>query len=66
MKRANLKEELRRLSINELKARLDEFCRELFGLRLNTSTAHVKDYSQFKKLRSNVALVKTLLQEAVS
>lgn len=66
MKRSNLKEELRRIGVSELQTKLDEYRRELFSLRLNASTAHVKDYSQFKKLRSNIALVKTLLKQAVS
>lgn len=66
MKRGDLKEELRRLSVNDLQIKLDQFRKELFSLRLNTSTAHIKDYSQFKKLRSNIALVQTLLKEAVA
>lgn len=66
MKRSDLKIELRRLSINDLQIKLDQFRKELFSLRLNTSTAHIKDYSQFKKLRSNIALVQTLLKEAVA
>lgn len=66
MKRGDLKEELRRLSVNDLQTKLDQFRKELFSLRLNTSTAHIKDYSQFKKLRSNIALVQTLLKEAVA
>lgn len=63
MKRGDLKEELRRLDNNGLKAKLDGFRKELISLRLNTSTAHIKDYSQFKKLKSNIALVQTLLKE---
>lgn len=66
MKRGDLKEELRRLSVNDLQTKLNQFRKELFSLRLNTSTAHIKDYSQFKKLRSNIALVQTLLKEAVA
>lgn len=66
MKRVDLKEELRCLSVNDLQIKLDQFRKELFSLRLNTSTAHIKDYSQFKKLRSNIALVQTLLKEAVA
>lgn len=66
MKRGDLKEELRRLSVSDLQIKLDQFRKELFSLRLNTSTAHIKDYSQFKKLRSNIALVQTLLKEAVA
>lgn len=63
MKRGDLKEELRRLDNNGLKAKLEGFRKELISLRLNTSTAHIKDYSQFKKLKSNIALVQTLLKE---
>ena len=63
MKRGDLKEELRRLDNNGLKTKLESFRKELISLRFNTSTAHIKDYSQFKKLRSNIALAQTLLKE---
>lgn len=63
MKRGDLRQELRRLDNNGLEARLEGFRKELISLRLNTATAHVKDYSQFKKLKSNIALVQTLLKE---
>jgi ribosomal protein L29 len=66
VKRGDLKAELRRLGVNDLQAKLNQFRNELFSLRLNASTAHVKDYSQFKKVRSNIALVQTLLKQAVS
>lgn len=35
---------------------------ELFTLRLNASTAHVKDYSRFKTLRKRVARMLTVLR----
>jgi ribosomal protein L29 len=61
MKVNEIKEELQRLSVNELKVRLDEMRQELFGYRLNSTTAHVKDYSQFKKLRKHIARGETRL-----
>jgi ribosomal protein L29 len=66
MKRSDLKEELRRLSNNDLQVRLNQYRKELCNVRLNASTAHVKDYSQFKKLRTAIALVQTLLKEAIA
>ena len=37
--------------------------KELLDLHLNASTVHVKDYSQFKKLRKRVARLFTLLKQ---
>jgi len=50
----------------DLKTRVDGWRRELFGLRLNSVAAHVKDYSQFKKLRKNIARGLTLLTQKIS
>jgi len=63
MKMTKLKEEFKQSSPQELKEKLDVLRRELFGLTLNASTTHVKDYSQFKKLRKNIAQVSTYLQK---
>lgn len=56
-------QELKGMSESELREKVDNFRRELFGLRLNASTSHIKDYSQFKKLRKNVARGLTLLSK---
>ncbi len=56
-------EELRGLGQPELKTKVEEWRRELFGLRLNSSTSHVKDYSRFNKLRKNIARGLTLLTQ---
>ena len=63
MKVAKEKEELKQMGVDELKEKLDVLRRELFGTRLNAATAHVKDYSQFKKLHKNVARVSTYLRQ---
>lgn len=58
-----LNEELKAMTQQQLQGKLEVWERELFLLRLNIVTAHVKDYSQFKKLRTNIARVKTYLQQ---
>ena len=60
-----LKDEFKKLNAQELKDKLEGFRREYFGLRLNSTTAHLKDYSQFKKLRKNIARISTYLRQAV-
>ena len=55
MKVTTEREDFKSMDIGELKVKIDSFRRELFSLRLNASTAHVKDYSQFGKLRKRIA-----------
>ena len=59
MKITKIKEEFRQSSVQDLQEKLDNLRRDLFGLKLNSSTSHVKDYSQFKKLRKNIAQAST-------
>ncbi|MCL4229571.1 50S ribosomal protein L29 [Candidatus Dependentiae bacterium] len=63
MKRIKENEELRGLSASELREKLDGLRRMRFSLQLNSATAHVKDYSQFKKIKKSIARVLTLLHE---
>lgn len=51
------------LNLNELLEKLEGFRRELFTLRLSSSTSYVKDNSQFKKLRKNIARALTLVNK---
>jgi ribosomal protein L29 len=55
-------EELNKLTAEEIQVKVEEWRRELFGLRLNAATAHVKDFSQFSKLRKNIARGMSLLK----
>ncbi len=48
------KETLTALSIDELKNEIAQLKKELFNLKLNASTMHLKDYSQFRKLRVTI------------
>ncbi len=55
MKRTELKQEFAKMNAQELNEKLDALRRDLFGLKLNSSTAHVQDYSQFKKIKKTIA-----------
>lgn len=62
MKKANINKELIELGAIELKAKVIEWRRQLLSLRLNAATSHVKDFSQFNKLRKNIARGLTYLK----
>ena len=66
MKTGKLKEELKQDSVQALAAKVDAARRELFRLKINVATAHVKDYSQFKKGRRNIARLLTYLRQKAS
>ena len=57
------KEEIRSLDLNQLGDKLAETRRGLLSLRLNSAATHVKDYSQFKKLRRQIALILTYINQ---
>lgn len=63
MKKVNQREELRVVSFEELREKLDSARRMRFSLELNSATAHIKDYSQFKRLRKNIARILTELKQ---
>lgn len=55
MKITKERENLKSMGLDDLAKRIDSLQRELFSLRLSSATAHVKDYSQFSKLRKQIA-----------
>lgn len=63
MKTNKIKDEFKQLEPKDLMLKLDALRRDLFSLRLNSSTSHVKDYSQFKKNRKNIARILTYLRQ---
>ena len=65
MKVAKEREQLNGLSEKELLGKVASYKRELFSLRVNSMTAHIKDYSQFKKLRKSVARALTCLNKDI-
>lgn len=62
MKRTELKQEFAKMNAQELQEKLDALRRDLFGLKLNSSTTQVQDFSQFKKIKINIAQVLTYAQ----
>ena len=60
------RENYRGLGPEELEEKIEGLRKELFSLRLNASTAHVKDYSQFGKLRKSIARALSYLSQKSS
>lgn len=63
MKSKQFTNELKSLSAEQLHQKSDQLRRELFMLRLTAAASHVKDNSQFKKLRRNITRILTLLAQ---
>lgn len=61
MKVTEIKKELVNLEIQALEAKVEEWRATLLSLRLKSATSHIKDVSQFKKLRKNIARGMTIL-----
>ena len=57
------KDELKKLDIESLNQEAIGLKKELFNLKLNINGGEVKDYSQFKKMRKNIARCLTLLNQ---
>ncbi len=63
MKIKTFRDTIKHESFESLQARLDTIRRELFTARISKVTAHVKDYSQFKKARRDIARIMTVIQQ---
>lgn len=57
MKITTIKENLKQMDPDELKVKIDSFRRELFALKLNSASSGVKDHTQFKKLKKDIAQI---------
>jgi large subunit ribosomal protein L29 len=55
--------ELREKNVEELKTELTELLREQFNLRMQNSTGQLEKTDQLRKVRRNIARVKTVLTE---
>lgn len=55
--------EIRDLSTNELQARMDELKTELFNLRFQLATGQLDNPMQIKRVRKDIARVKTIIRE---
>ena len=57
-------EELRELSIQELREREKELARELFNLQFQLATGQLSNHTAIKKTKRDIARVKTVLKES--
>jgi ribosomal protein L29 len=57
-----LNKELKELSLQDLSIKVDMLQRELFSLRLHAATSPIKDKTQFRKLRKDIARTLTQLR----
>jgi large subunit ribosomal protein L29 len=55
--------ELRQLTLDELRARLDELLEEQFTLKFRLTTQPLDDPLRIRKVRREIARVKTLIRE---
>lgn len=55
--------DIRDLSANELQVRMDELKTELFNLRFQLATGQLDNPMQIKRVRKDIARVKTVIRE---
>ncbi len=55
--------EIRAMTDDEIRAKLDELYRELFNLRIQKAIGQVKNTARFKEIRRDIARLKTILRE---
>lgn len=56
-------QELRNLSVAELRQRIEEARRELFNLRLQLAMRQLENYKRIKEVRHEIARMLTILTE---
>jgi ribosomal protein L29 len=56
--------DIAKMSQQELQKNITAWSKELFELRLSAASTHIKDNSQFKKLRQNIARALTCIRQS--
>jgi len=56
-------DEIREMSVEDLKAKLEELTRERFNLRFRSATESIENPMRFRSLRRDIARMQTILQE---
>jgi large subunit ribosomal protein L29 len=56
-------DEIRELSVDELRTRLDELTKERFNLRFRSATESIDNPMRFRTLRRDIARLKTTPRE---
>lgn len=57
------KNELKAMSMVQLKEKVELYRQELLGLKLSSPTTHIKNYSQFSQIKKNIARALTYLNQ---
>ena len=57
------KKDMKKMDEKALREKVLSLKRELFELKLSAASTHIKDNSQFKKLRADIARALTYLKE---
>ena len=55
--------EIREMSVEDLKAKIDELTRERFNLRFRSATESIENPMRFRSLRRDIARMQTILRE---
>jgi large subunit ribosomal protein L29 len=55
--------EIRELSLEDLKARLEELVTERFNLRFRSATESIENPMRFRAIRRDIARLQTILRE---
>jgi large subunit ribosomal protein L29 len=58
--------EIREMSVENLKARLDELVTERFNLRFRSATESIENPMRFRAIRRDIARLQTILREKES
>ena len=55
--------EIREMSVEDLKTRIDELTRERFNLRFRSATESIENPMRFRGIRRDIARLQTILRE---
>ena len=55
--------EIRELSVDDVKARLEELVKERFNLRFRSATESIENPMRFRHIRRDIARLQTILRE---
>ena len=58
--------EIREMSVDDIKSKLDELTTERFNLRFRSATESIENPMRFRALRRDIARLKTILGEKAS
>lgn len=63
MKVTKRNNELKQMDLQQLRDALEQLKGQLFSMKLSAKTSHVKNHSEFKRLRADIARVLTFMNQ---